>query len=67
MSNRRLRQPVRALHIIEAIVLGAFIYGPWGDGSLLEAAIQFFFFPALGVSGVMLWQQPRLVKLFRKA
>ena len=65
MSNKRLRQIVRWLHIVEAAVLGAFIYGPWGDGSLLEAWIQYFFFPALGISGVILWQQPRIMKLLK--
>lgn len=65
MSNKRIRQLVRWLHIVEAGVLGAFIYGPWGDGSLLEAAIQFGFFPALGVSGLIMWQQPRIMKWLR--
>lgn len=66
MSNKRVRQLVRILHIVEAIVLGAFVYGPWGDGSALEVAIQFGFFPALGVSGLILWQQPRIMKLVRR-
>ncbi|MEM9774048.1 MAG: hypothetical protein AAF902_05675 [Chloroflexota bacterium] len=67
MSNKTFRQSVRILHILEAFVLGAFIYGPWGDGSILEATIQYFFFPALGISGIMLWQQHRLMKIFRRS
>ncbi len=67
MSNKRLRQVTRILHILEAIVLGAFIYGPWGDGSLLEASIQYFFFPALAISGIVLWQQPRIMKWFKRS
>ena len=66
MNNKTLRQTVRILHIIEAIVLGAFIYGPWQDGSLLEASIQYFFFPTLAISGLVLWQQPRIMKMLRK-
>lgn len=65
MGNKRFRQSIRWLHIIEAGVLGAFIYGPWGDGSILELSIQYFFFPALGISGILLWQQPRILKWFR--
>ena len=66
MSNKQLRQVVRVLHILEAFVLGALIYGPWGDGSLLELSIQYFFFPALAISGIVLWQQPRLTKVLRR-
>ena len=66
MSNKRLRQTVRMFHLLEAGVLGALIYGPWGDGSLLEASIQYGFFPALVISGLMLWQQPRLLKRLRR-
>lgn len=66
MSNKQVRQFMRALHIVEAFVLGALIYGPWGDGSLLEAAVQFVFFPALGISGLLMWQQARLNKLLNR-
>ena len=66
MSNKTFRQSIRILHILEAVVLGAFIYGPWGDGSILEATIQYFFFPALGISGIMLWQQPRIMKMLKR-
>lgn len=66
MSNKTIRQVVRWLHIVEAAVLGALIYGPWGDGSILELSIQYFFFPALGISGLVLWQQPRIMKWIKQ-
>lgn len=66
MSNRRMRQFIRILHMVEAAVLGTLIYGPWGDGSLLEASIQYFFFPTLAISGLLLWQQPLLSKVLRR-
>lgn len=65
MTNKRLRQSVRALHLIEAVVLGALIYGPWGPGSWLEVSIQYFFFPMLILSGLILWKQPEFVKFLR--
>lgn len=67
MSNKQLRQLMRALHLIGAVMLGALIYGPWGDGSTLELIIQLVIFPALTVSGLIMWQQPRLAKLRRRS
>lgn len=66
MSNKLFRQVVRWLHLIEGAVLGLYFYSPWGgEGTLLEASIVYFFFPALVISGILLWQQPRVMKLFR--
>jgi len=65
MSNKKLRQTARIFHIIEAFVLAVLVYGPWGDGSLLELSIQYLFFPALVISGILMWQQPRITKFFR--
>jgi len=65
MSNKQMRQIVRLLHLVSSFALGAFIYGPWGAGSTLEGLIQFLVFPALAVTGLVLWQQPRLAKLRR--
>ncbi len=65
MSNKQLRQTVRLLHLVASFILGAFIYGPWGAGSILEGLIQFLIFPGLAVSGLILWQQPRLARLRR--
>ncbi|MEQ8675498.1 MAG: hypothetical protein RLP44_32715 [Aggregatilineales bacterium] len=65
MNNRQLRNTMRVLHLVEAIVLGVFIYGPWGDGSVLEVLIQLVLFPALGISGLIMWQQPRISKFLR--
>jgi hypothetical protein len=65
MSNKQLRQTVRLLHVISSFILGTFIYGPWGAGSVLEGLVQFLAFPALAVTGLILWQQPRLARLRR--
>ncbi|MEM8859025.1 MAG: hypothetical protein AAGD96_11935 [Chloroflexota bacterium] len=67
MSNKTLRQTTRILHFMGAAFIGAFVYGPWGDGSTLEAINQFVIIPALTISGILLWQQPRVMKLFRRS
>lgn len=66
MSNKQLRQAVRIFHSIIAVILGTLVYGPWGDGSLLELSVQVVFFPALGLSGLILWQQARITQFFRR-
>lgn len=66
MSNKRVRQIVRALHIAYGILLGLIVYGLLEDGSVLDLAIKYFFYPALIGSGLVMWQQPRVMKFFRR-
>lgn len=65
MSNKQIRQLVRVLHILGGIAIGVYIYSPWGPGTWLEPVVKFGILPALVISGIVLWQQPRLLKAVR--
>lgn len=65
MSNKQIRQMTRVLHILGGLAIGVYIYSPWGPGTWLEPVIRFGVLPGLIVSGIVLWQQPRLLKIVR--
>ena len=68
MSNKRFRQVVRVGHIIEGAMIAAFVYSPTlRASSVYTAIIQFVIVPLIILSGVLLWQQPRVMKWIRRS
>ncbi len=55
-----LRQGIRVSHLAEAVLVGTFVYGPWGQSPAFALVIEFVAFPALVLTGLSLWLQPRL-------
>jgi hypothetical protein len=68
MSRRggwsRSRQ--RLLHLVFGTVLGAFLYSPLGGVAAVELAVQVVVFPALVLSGLLLWQGHRVRRWLRR-
>ncbi len=60
MSNKRLRQTVRYLHIAVGIMLILFVYSPLSDVSWYVLTVQVLAIPLVSLSGIALWQQPKL-------
>ena len=60
MSNKRLRRANRWLHLFVGIMLIVYIYSPLGEVSWYALAVQALAIPLVVLSGVALWQQPRL-------
>ncbi|MDX2091431.1 MAG: hypothetical protein SFX73_26460 [Kofleriaceae bacterium] len=59
---------LRYIHLLAAAVLGTFLYSPWGTEPAFRLAVQAGVFPVLlGATGVAMWQQGRLKRLFRSA
>jgi hypothetical protein len=65
MSGRTLRTVSRAIHLVGSALLGAYIYSPLSDLAWFVALMQFGVVPILAVSGLMMWQQARLLRWFR--
>ncbi|MFN2323274.1 MAG: hypothetical protein ABR510_10000 [Trueperaceae bacterium] len=65
MNPATTRRALRWLHIVGSVVLGVYLYSPWGTEPVFEAVVLFGVFPALGASGVAMWQWPRLVRARR--
>jgi hypothetical protein len=63
MQPNRLRPIVRWIHLCAAASTGVFVYSPWSTDAAFVAAMKFGVFPLLGVTGVVLWQQARLLPM----
>lgn len=59
------RSTQRAGHLLLAVALGAFVYSPLRTDPGAVLAVRFVLFPLLAVSGLLLWQGPRLRRWYR--
>jgi thiosulfate reductase cytochrome b subunit len=64
MSNRNLRTVLRVLHLLTAFVIVLYFYSPLGSDAGF-ATIARIILPVLTLTGIAMWQQPALSKLFR--
>jgi len=59
-----LRNALRWPHIgLGAVIVGTYLYSPWGEAPAFRALVLWVAFPALGLSGLALWQWGRIVRL----
>lgn len=62
----QFRTALRWLHILlGAVILGTYVYAPWADAPAFRALVLWIAFPALALSGLLLWQGGRLARLLR--
>jgi hypothetical protein len=64
-SNKRQRDIQRVMHLIGAAALLIYVYTPSGSLPVFTTLMQVAIVPALGVSGLLMWQAPRLRKLLQ--
>lgn len=55
------RKTIRILHIIGAIVIGIYIYSPYGGYEWFQSVVKFAIIPLLSISGLLLYK-PNLFK-----
>lgn len=60
ISTRRL---LRWFHIAGSLALGTYVYSPWGSDRTFHAVVAYGILPAMGLSGLWMWQQARLGRL----
>lgn len=61
MSGRlRSRRAQRLAHLVLATALGVYLYSPLREVAVVGLVVQVLVFPALAVSGVLMWKGPRL-------
>jgi type VI protein secretion system component VasK len=61
--SRRLQ---RYAHLGLATALGVYLYSPLGEVAAAELAVQLVVFPALALSGLLLWRGGRLRSWLRR-
>lgn len=65
ISNKRMRDIQRFVHLAAGLLLVAYVYTPLGNLTAFETLVQFVVVPALVVTGMVMWQLPRIRKLLR--
>lgn len=66
MSAAKLRTVLRWTHIFIGMFVGAYFYSPLSQTDWALPLIKFALIPLLVVSGVVMWKQPQIMRLFRR-
>jgi thiosulfate reductase cytochrome b subunit len=64
MTAAQQRKAQRRVHLAAALLLIAYLYAPLEDQ--LQDAVRFLALPALMVTGVAMWQAPRIRRLRKR-
>jgi hypothetical protein len=66
MTANTQRSIIRWIHIIFGLTLVGFVYGPPAEVEQYRSNFQYFFLPAVVVTGFWLWKGPAIQRLFSK-
>lgn len=66
MSNKQTRNTLRLVHLIVASLMAVFIYSPLRLDDTFAAVIQALVVPIVVITGVVMWQQPLVMKLLNR-
>ncbi len=65
VSNKQQRDIQRVMHLIGAALLVIYVYVPLGDVPFFTTLMQVVVVPVIAVTGMLMWQMPRLRKLLQ--
>ncbi|HEX3443695.1 MAG TPA: hypothetical protein VHS80_03200 [Chthoniobacterales bacterium] len=66
MSSLHERALIRTLHLVLSIPIIGFIYGPAAHIPPAATFTRFVAVPLVVLSGIWMWQKPRVLKWFRQ-
>ncbi|HEX8599674.1 MAG TPA: hypothetical protein VF952_14315 [Chloroflexia bacterium] len=66
ISNHRIRTIQRVMHLFAAAYLVFYLYGPLGQEPIVANITKFLVIPMLVITGMVMWQLPKLSKALRK-
>lgn len=64
-STPSLRTQLRNVHILASVALGALMYSPWRTHPSFFLVMGGLIFPLLSLSGLWMWQGPRMSRWLR--
>jgi hypothetical protein len=67
LSNAKLRIWLRAFHLAGMIPMGLVIYTAFEQPSTLLNVVRFAVFPSFVLTGLIMWQMPRLSKWLKRS
>lgn len=62
-----LRRVLRWGHLIASGVIGTYLYSPLSDDPIFYALTAYVVFPAMALSGLWMWNQGRIGRMFKRA
>lgn len=65
LTVQQLKRIERTIHLVGAALLMAFVYSSLIRNDTWIALVRFAVVPALSVSGIVIWQAPRIVRALR--
>lgn len=65
--NRPTRIVLRWTHLLVGWLIGVFVYTPMRENETFVLLMQVVFVPAVVVTGLWMWQQARIKRLYRRA
>lgn len=60
MATRTQRAQLRVLHLVMAVPILGYFYGPLAGADWVEDVLRFLVLPAVTLSGLAMWQLPRI-------
>ena len=65
MAGKRVRDLQRVAHLVAGALLLAYVYLPIAPDSPVHGGVRWVGLPALVLSGVLMWQWPKLRRVLR--
>lgn len=66
MNPGSFRKVMRYGHLLASAILGTYLYSPWSSDPVFSFVTLYIVFPAMAISGIAMWQQPKLLKALKR-
>jgi len=66
MTAATFRSSLRWFHVVGGLIVGTYLYSPWSENAAFAAVTLYVVTPALVLSGLSMWKQGALMRVFRR-
>ncbi|WP_152612965.1 hypothetical protein [Tateyamaria sp. ANG-S1] len=66
MTAASFRSSLRWFHVVGGLIVGTYLYSPWSANAAFAVLTLYVVTPALVLSGIAMWKQGVLMRLFRR-
>ena len=63
---RKVRAVQRSFHFVASAILLVYLYTPLGANAVYSFMVRAMVVPMLAVTGILMWQMPRIRKVLKK-
>jgi hypothetical protein len=65
VSSKKQRQILRTAHLVAFAILATYLYSPLSSNAVFSVMVRVMVVPMLMVTGLLMWQLPRLRRWMR--